>query len=90
VRVQEPDRSSTALLTVEQVAKQLNCGRTWAWELCASGRLPTIRLGRLVRVRPADLQRFIDHLAGDDYPAEDSAGTVARPGQRCGQRRIPA
>ena len=39
------------LLSIDQVAQRLNVGRTFAWELTASGRLPTVRLGRLVKVR---------------------------------------
>jgi excisionase family DNA binding protein len=57
---------SGGLLTIDQVARQLNVGRTFAWELTASGRLPTVRLGRLVRIRPEDLRRYVDGLADDE------------------------
>jgi excisionase family DNA binding protein len=58
------------LLSIDQVAQRLNVGRTFAWELTASGRLPTVRLGRLVRVRPADLAAYLDSLAvGTKTPA---------------------
>lgn len=63
------DGSATSLLSIEQVARELNVGRTFAWELTASGRLPTLRVGRLVRVRPADLRRYIDSLATRDGDA---------------------
>lgn len=68
----ERERSSTSLLSIEEVARELNVGRTFAWELTASGRLPTLRVGRLVRVRPTDLRRYIDSLA-DDTAATQSA-----------------
>jgi excisionase family DNA binding protein len=61
----ERERSSTSLLSIEEVARELNVGRTFAWELTASGRLPTLRVGRLVRARPTDLRRYIDSLADD-------------------------
>lgn len=44
------------LLRVDEVARALGIGRSQAYELCASGRLPVVRIGRSVRV-PADALR---------------------------------
>jgi excisionase family DNA binding protein len=41
------------LLTVEETAQRLGIGRSFAWELVHRGELPSIRLGRLVRI-PVD------------------------------------
>jgi excisionase family DNA binding protein len=71
----ERDESATRLMTIDEVARELSVGRTYAWELTAGGQLPTVRLGRLVRVRPADLRRYIDHLADGD--ATDSPVSAA-------------
>ncbi len=38
------------LLTVEEAARHLNIGRTLAWQLVRQGEMPSIRLGRCVRV----------------------------------------
>jgi excisionase family DNA binding protein len=38
------------LLTVEEAAQRLGIGRTLAWQLVRDGQLPSVRLGRLVRV----------------------------------------
>lgn len=67
--MRERERSATSLLDMGQVAEELNIGRTRAWELTASGRLPTVRVGRRVLVRPADLASFIDSLATRDGDA---------------------
>jgi excisionase family DNA binding protein len=48
-----------ALLTVKDLARILNCGTTKAWELCNSNAIPTIRVGRLVRISPGDVAEFL-------------------------------
>ncbi len=47
------------LLNVRQVAARLGCGRTYVFELLASGELPMIKLGRLTRVPASALQELI-------------------------------
>lgn len=48
------------LLTVEEAARRLGIGRTLAWRLVRSGDLPSVRLGRLVRVPRGALQVWLD------------------------------
>lgn len=47
------------LLTGGQVAMILNVSRSYAFLLMQRGVIPTVRMGRSVRVRPADLAQFI-------------------------------
>ncbi len=47
------------LLKGDDVAKILNVSRSFAFQLMQRGEIPTVRLGRAVRVRPSDLERFI-------------------------------
>ena len=47
------------LLTVEEAARRLNIGRTLAWQLVREGKLPSVRLGRCVRVPEQALQAWI-------------------------------
>ena len=51
--------TSEGLLTVDDLARILNCGKTKAWELVNTRQLPTIRVGRLVRISPDDLAEFM-------------------------------
>jgi excisionase family DNA binding protein len=44
------------LLRVDEVGRALGIGRSQAYALCASGRLPVVRIGRSVRV-PAEALR---------------------------------
>jgi len=48
------------LLTVEEAARRLGIGRSLAWRLVRSGELPSVRLGRLVRVPERNLQAWLD------------------------------
>ena len=54
------------LLTVPEAADYLGIGKTLAWQLVQQGVLPSVRLGRLVRVPRARLDAW---LASDDVGA---------------------
>jgi excisionase family DNA binding protein len=47
------------LLTVEDLGRFFNCGKTKAWQIANSSELRTVRLGRLVRITPEDLDAYI-------------------------------
>jgi excisionase family DNA binding protein len=48
------------LLTVRDLARILNCGRTMAWKLVNTDQIPTVRVGRLVRVEREAVEEFIE------------------------------
>lgn len=48
------------LLTVPQVAKALNLGRTKVYELIWKENLPVQKFGRAIRVPKEDLQRWLE------------------------------
>ena len=50
------------LLTVEEAADCLCVGRTYMFELIAMGVVPSVRLGKLRRIRPEDLERYVASL----------------------------
>ncbi len=51
------------LLKANEVAELLSVSRSFAYALMQTGQLPTVHLGRSVRVRPEDLEEFIQlHL----------------------------
>jgi excisionase family DNA binding protein len=65
----------TRLLTLEDLARTLNVSYARAAQLAREGVLPTIRLGRQIRVHPDQLNEFL------------ARGGRALPG---GWRREPA
>ncbi len=48
------------LLKSDEVAKFLQVSRSFAYLLMKRGDIPTVRIGNAVRVRPEDLQRYIE------------------------------
>ena len=48
-----------ALLKPQEIAQRLNISRAMAYKLLNTGELPTVRIGRIVRVREADLEAYI-------------------------------
>jgi excisionase family DNA binding protein len=54
-----PNVPGFRLLTGGEVAERLNCSRAFAYRLMRQGEIPTVRLGRAVRVRIQDLEAFI-------------------------------
>jgi excisionase family DNA binding protein len=53
-------RSGPELLTVGQVAAYLQVHRMTVYRYIRAGRLPAVRVGRVYRVRRADLEAFLD------------------------------
>jgi excisionase family DNA binding protein len=48
------------LLRIPEVAETLGIGRTKIYEMIATGELPTIRVGRAVRISVTALQKWIE------------------------------
>ena len=74
-RVPEGDRSDTpsqphVLLTIQEVAATLRCGRTCVYDLIGHGELPALKLGRLTRIPAAAVEAFVSRRL------EDRAGLV--------------
>lgn len=56
---QKQEAQPSRYLTVDEVAKQLRLGRTKVYEMIAYEKLPVIRFGRAVRIKPARLQEWL-------------------------------
>ena len=44
---------------VAEVARTLELSKSYVYELIRRGQLPAVRFGTAVRIRPEDLERFI-------------------------------
>jgi excisionase family DNA binding protein len=56
-------------LRVPEVAQRLGISRTKAWQMARAGELPTLRLGRSVRVPVSALARWIEEQTNDPKAA---------------------
>jgi excisionase family DNA binding protein len=50
------------LLTPKEVQARISIGKTRFFELVRAGVIPTVRVGRSLRVRQHDLEKWIDTL----------------------------
>jgi excisionase family DNA binding protein len=60
--------SEERLLTPEQVAERLQLSQITILHWLRSKKLPGVKLGKLWRVREADLQQFIEALSNSERP----------------------
>lgn len=56
------DEMTLCLMTFEEAADRLRVAEVTVRRLVASGQLPAVSLGRARRIRPSDLQAFIESL----------------------------
>lgn len=48
------------LLKISDIAALLNISRSFAYQLLQTGAIPVVRLGKACRVRPKDLQAYVE------------------------------
>lgn len=70
------------LLRITEVAKLLNVGRTTAYSMVTAGELPTVRIGRCVRVPAPAVREWVERNAR--YPRDLGPSLV---GQRVSRDR---
>jgi excisionase family DNA binding protein len=57
------EKTLSRLLNAQDVATALKMGLSTVYQLVVRGELPSIRIGRSVRIRPEDLEKFIESKA---------------------------
>jgi excisionase family DNA binding protein len=50
------------LLKVTEAARELNVSRAKAWEWVRDGRLPSVKIDGILRIRQTDLDAFVEGL----------------------------
>jgi excisionase family DNA binding protein len=54
------DRGGDELLRADDAARVLAVSRTKIWDLIWSHQIPTVRIGRMVRIKRSDLEEWIE------------------------------
>jgi len=54
------------LFTPEEVAAYLGIGRTYAYALLRAGLIPSLKIGKLRRIRQADVDLFIEKRLSEE------------------------
>jgi excisionase family DNA binding protein len=49
------------LLSIAQVCQKLAMGKSWVHQRIRSGEIPSVRLGRNIRIKRADLEKYLEN-----------------------------
>ena len=64
VRLVPPKRSqgqeSVELLSITQVCQELGMGKSWVYHRIRSGEIPSVKLGRNIKVKREDLEQYLE------------------------------
>jgi excisionase family DNA binding protein len=67
LRSQEHEqRGGTQLLSIPQLCQELGMGKSWIYRRLRSGEIPSVRLGRTIKVRRDELEEYLQR---HHYPA---------------------
>jgi excisionase family DNA binding protein len=54
-------QGSTELLSIEQVCEELGMGKSWVYHRIKSGEIPSVKLGRNIKVKREDLDQYLEN-----------------------------
>jgi excisionase family DNA binding protein len=49
------------LLAIPEVCQELGMGKSWVYRRLRSGEIPSVKLGRLIKVKRADLEGYLEN-----------------------------
>jgi excisionase family DNA binding protein len=65
-----PQDRESELLSVPQACQYLGMGKSWVYRRIRNQELPSVRLGRIIKIKRSDLDQYLeDHR---NYPADSS------------------
>jgi excisionase family DNA binding protein len=56
---QEQQRGGMQLLSIPQLCQELGIGKSWLYRRLRSGEIPSVRLGRSIKVRREELEEYL-------------------------------
>jgi len=67
------ERGELRLLSVHEVCQQLGMGKSWVYRRLRSGEIPSVKLGRSIKVRREDLEAYLEHHRHAVRPVQNSS-----------------
>src|SRR5215218_7318424 len=55
-----PDSRDLELLSIAQVCQRLGMGKSWVYRRIHEGAIPSVKLGRTIKVRRSELEDFLE------------------------------
>ncbi len=59
-QVEESEQHRVQLLSIAQVCQEIGMGKSWVYRRLRSGEIPSIKLGRSIKVRREDLEEYLE------------------------------
>lgn len=57
-----PESRDFELLSIPQVCQFLGMGKSWVYRRIHNGEIPSVRLGRAIKVRRSSLEQYLEEL----------------------------
>ena len=57
---QEQQRLGVQLLSIPQLCQELGMGKSWIYRRIRSGEIPSVKLGRSIKVKRSDLEEYLE------------------------------
>ena len=54
------ERKGLELLSIPEVCQELGMGKSWVYRKLKSGEIPSVKLGRNIKVRRGDLEGYLE------------------------------
>src|SRR5215207_3129778 len=70
LRLQLDEQRDVQLLSIPQLCQELGMGKSWLYRRLRSGEIPSIRLGRSIKVRRDELEQYLER---HHYPGRSHA-----------------
>ncbi len=58
-RQQQQKEGGLDLLSIPEVCQELGMGKSWVYQRLRSGEIPSLKLGKTIKVRRQDLQEYL-------------------------------
>ena len=55
------ERRGLGLLAIPDVCQELGMGKSWVYRRLRSGEIPSVKLGRSIKVKRADLEEYLEN-----------------------------
>ncbi len=70
LRPQQEERRGVQLLSIPQLCQELGMGKSWIYRRLRSGEIPSVRLGRTIKVRRDELEQYLESHHYPERPQE--------------------
>ena len=54
------ERQGLGLLSMPELVQELGMGKSWVYRRLRSGEIPSVKLGRSIKVKRADLEEYLE------------------------------